>query len=202
MRVIFERLKRVVLFLFRKPFYAEVHYSDIIISPIRVTPKYICLKEGVSILNNARIEGVNTYLGKSFSPKIILDKGVTIQQNLHLTCANSIIVGENTAVAANVTITDIHHPYDEIDKPIEYQDIVVKSVEIGADCKIYNNTVILPGAKIGKHVTVGANSVVNGIFPDFCVIVGAPARIIKRYDHDLMMWRKTDAKGNFINNDD
>ena len=187
--------------MFRKPFYAEIHYSDTIICPIRVTPQYISLKEGVSIFYNARIEGVNTYLGKTFSPIIILKKGVTIQQNLHLTCANSIIVGENTAIAANVTITDIHHPYDEIDKPIEHQDIVVKSVEIGSDCKIYNNAVILPGTIIGKHVTVGANSVVNGVFPDYCVIAGAPARMLKRYDHDLMKWRNTDAKGNFINKD-
>ena len=191
MRTIYERLKRVILFLFRKPFYAEVHYSDTIVRPIRVTPKFIFLKESVTIFFNARIEGVRIYRGKTFSPKIILNKGVTIQQNLHLTCANSITIGENTAIAANVTITDIHHPYDDIDKPIEHQDIVVSSVEIGPDCKIYNNAVILPGTKIGKHVTVGANSVVHGVFPDYCVVVGAPARIIKYYDFSNNCWRQS-----------
>jgi acetyltransferase-like isoleucine patch superfamily enzyme len=41
--------------------------------------------------------------------------------------------------------------------------------------------VVLPGAKIGKHVAVGANSVVTGELPDFCVAVGAPARVIRQY---------------------
>jgi acetyltransferase-like isoleucine patch superfamily enzyme len=40
---------------------------------------------------------------------------------------------------------------------------------------------ILPGAHIGKHVAIGANSVVNGIIPDFSVAVGSPAKVIKRY---------------------
>ena len=35
-------------------------------------------------------------------------------------------------------------------------------------------TVVLPGARIGKHVTVGANSVVTGELPDYCVAVGVP----------------------------
>ena len=42
-------------------------------------------------------------------------------------------------------------------------------------------TVVLPGARIGRHVTVGANSVVTGELPDFCVAVGAPATVIRRY---------------------
>jgi acetyltransferase-like isoleucine patch superfamily enzyme len=45
----------------------------------------------------------------------------------------------------------------------------------------------LPGADIGKHVVVGANSVVTGVIPDNCVAVGAPARVIRRFD-DVEGW--------------
>lgn len=45
---------------------------------------------------------------------------------------------------------------------------------------------------------VGANSVVRGDFPDYSVIVGAPARIVKRYDANQNRWRKSDAQGNFL----
>jgi acetyltransferase-like isoleucine patch superfamily enzyme len=41
--------------------------------------------------------------------------------------------------------------------------------------------VVLPGANIGRHVTIGANSVVTGDIPDYSVAVGAPARVIRRY---------------------
>jgi acetyltransferase-like isoleucine patch superfamily enzyme len=39
---------------------------------------------------------------------------------------------------------------------------------------------VLPGAHIGRHVVVGANSVVTGALPDNCVAAGAPARVIRR----------------------
>ena len=123
---------------------------------------------------------------------------MTIQQSLHLTCANQIKIGKNTAIGASVTITDIHHPYKDITIPIEQQDIEVGEVMIGENSKIYNNAVILSNTKLGKHTTVGANSVVSGIFPDYCVIVGAPAKIVKRYCFEQQKWRKTDNNGNFI----
>jgi acetyltransferase-like isoleucine patch superfamily enzyme len=64
-------------------------------------------------------------------------------------------------------------------------------VIIGEGCKIYNNTVILPGVELGKHCVVGANSVVlEGVYPDFCIIVGSPAKIIKQYCFISNNWIK------------
>jgi len=54
-------------------------------------------------------------------------------------------------------------------------------VRIGAGSWIGHGAVVLPGATIGRHVAIGANSVVTGDIPDFCVAVGSPARIIRRY---------------------
>lgn len=168
-----------------------------IIKPFFAT--YNCISMGnARVSNNARIEGVARYNNVCFNPDIIIEDGVTIEQNLHLTCANKVVIGKNTAIAANVTITDIHHPYTDISKPIERQDIEVKEVVIGEECKIYNGAVILPGVHIGKHVSIGANSVVNKDIPDLCVVAGAPARIIKRYNPKSQKWEKTDKQGNFL----
>lgn len=130
------------------------------------------------------------YEGVVFHPQIIISSGVSIQQNLYLTCAEKIEIGANTAIAANVTITDISHPYEDINIPVEKQHITSQAVKIGEDCKIYNNAIILPGVQIGKHCVVGANSVVNGQYPDYCVIVGAPARIVKKYNSVTKQWEK------------
>lgn len=173
-----------------KPQFKEYHFSDIIKSPIIITPQFIELGSHVSIGYHARIEGVSEWQGKTFSPHIRFGSGSSVQQNLHLTCANSVIIGKNTAIAANVTITDIHHPYTDEKLPIEQQMIEVKEVEIGDDCKIYNNAVVLPGVHIGKHVTIGANSVVTHDIPDFCVAVGNPAKIIKQFDFQKKEWVK------------
>ncbi|WP_315054479.1 acyltransferase [Chryseobacterium indoltheticum] len=184
--------------LWYRLFFKSIGKNCVIFSPTILTPESIILGNNVSIGWRARIEGVKQYQSEKFNPKIILSDGVSIQQNIHLTCADSIQIGKNTAIAANVSITDIHHPYDDINIPIEQQNIKTKPVFIGENCKIYNNAVIMQGTKIGKHCTIAANSIVSGDFQDFCVIVGAPAKTVKRYSFEKQAWLKTDANGNFI----
>jgi len=131
----------------------------------------------------------------SFDPEIIFDAGSSAQQNLHLTCAERIYIGKGTALAANVTITDINHPYENIDLPIERQRLEVSPVHIGRHCKVYNNAVILPGTTIGDHCVVGANSVVTGSFDSFTVIAGVPAKVVRKYDTDSGKWLRSPSAG-------
>ena len=117
-----------------------------IIRPLlKWTPACIELGHGVYVEKNCRLEGIARYGNRSYAPAIRIGDGVSFQQNLHLTCASSITIGRATAIGANVTITDIHHPYEDIDTPIEQQPLKVRPVTIGEDCKLYNNAVILPG---------------------------------------------------------
>lgn len=191
-------LHKTLLVFFKRWSYNKFGARSIIISPIKTTPKYIYIGKNVFIYKNARIQGIRKYNNTYYNPIIIFSDKVSVQQNLHLTCANCIRIGANTAIGANVTITDIHHPYCDIMTPIEEHDIEVRPVSIGEDSKIYNNTVILPGVTIGKHVTIGANSVVTKNIPDFCVAVGSPARIIKRFCFNSNQWKKTNDIGEFV----
>lgn len=197
---IYYSLQRRFWHLLNKRKFIKLGKKVVVKKTIFITPSYISLHDFVFINCNSRIEGVSQYEGVKFNPHIILNESCRIQQNLHLTCAELVSIGKGTAIGANVTITDIHHPYEDISIAIEKQPIKVFPVSIGENCKIYNNSVILPGTKIGLHCTIGANSVVSGKIPDYCVVVGAPAKIIKRYDFDTNAWRKTDKEGNFINN--
>ena len=190
--------RRIITHVVYKRSLKSMGERTVIGKPLLMTPKCVSIGNNVLIWPNCRIEGITRYNDIDYTPEIFLDDFCSIQQNLHLTCANKIYIGKHTAIAANVTITDIHHQYENINKPIEEQDILVKQVHISDDCKIYNNAVILPGTHIGKHCTVGANSVVSGEFPDFSVIAGSPAKIVKRYNFDSLAWEKTNAKGEFL----
>ncbi|MGQ7945280.1 acyltransferase [Flavobacterium sp. WC2509] len=197
MNRIYIALFRKLWFVINKRNYKKLGGNSFIKNPLIVTPKFISVSDNVFVQANARIEGITSYEGISFYPHIEIGENCTIQQNLHLTCAQSVFVGKNTAIAANVTITDINHPYENIDLSIEKQPLEVTPVSIGEDCKIYNNAVILPGTKIGKHCVIGANSVVLGNFPDYSIVVGAPAKIIRRYCFATNQWKKTNKKGDF-----
>jgi acetyltransferase-like isoleucine patch superfamily enzyme len=185
--------------VFYKYFFKKSGKKIIIINPIQITPSCISLSNNIVVRHHSRIEGVTKYAGREYTPEILINENVRIQQNLHLTCAKKIVIGKNAAIAANVTITDISHGYTDISTPPEQQPLTVKEVAIGDNCKLYNNVVILPGVILGKHNIVGANAVVfENHYPDYSVIVGSPARIVKRYNTETQTWQKTDSKGNFI----
>lgn len=95
----------------------------------------------------------------------------------------SIDIGNDVWTGHHVYITDQNHGYEQIDIPIAEQTQPEQAVVIGDGSWIGYGSVILPGSTIGKHVTIGANSVVTGNIPDYSVAVGAPARVIKQYVH-------------------
>ena len=61
-------------------------------------------------------------------------------------------------------------------------------MEIGDGSWLGTHVVIAGNVKIGKHCVIGANSVVTKDIPDYCVAVGIPAKIIKKYNFDTCTW--------------
>ena len=91
----------------------------------------------------------------------------------------SIDIGDDVWTGHHVYITDQNHGYDNVDIPISQQSMPEQPVRIGSGSWLGHGTVVLPGADIGEHVVIGANSVVTGSIPSFSVAVGAPARVVK-----------------------
>ncbi|HEY7105589.1 MAG TPA: acyltransferase [Acidimicrobiia bacterium] len=96
----------------------------------------------------------------------------------------SIEIGDDVFTGHHVYITDSSHGYEDVHEPIGRQFGPAKPVRVGAGSWLGHGVVVLPGTDIGRHVTVGAGSVVTGALPDFCVAVGVPARIVRRYVED------------------
>ena len=93
----------------------------------------------------------------------------------------SIDIGDDVWTGHHVYITDQNHGYEDVNLPISRQTQPEQAVSIGNGSWLGYGTVVLPGAKIGEHVTIGANSVVTGEIPSYSVAVGAPAKVIRRY---------------------
>ena len=47
---------------------------------------------------------------------------------------------------------------------------------------------IQAGTILGRHCIVGTNAVVRGIYDDYSVIVGVPARVVKKYNKNNNKW--------------
>lgn len=107
--------------------------------------------------------------------RCLIGKGSGIVGHLAIDIGNDVWTGHH------VYITDQNHGYDDITRPISQQTMPEQAVVIGDGSWLGFGTVVLPGARIGRHVTVGANSVVVGDLPDYCVAAGVPAKVIRRY---------------------
>ena len=154
--------------------------------------KSIIIGDKVRIFPGLRIECHN-------GGCIIMGDDISIGQNLHIISSDETLkIGNHTTLSGNVFITNIDHDYKQIGKHILEQEYIVKTTEIGENCFIGYGAAIQAGTILGKQCIVGANSVVRGIFPDYCVIVGIPAKIVKRYNPEKAIWQKTDSQGNFI----
>jgi acetyltransferase-like isoleucine patch superfamily enzyme len=186
-----------VLWLLRaliyKPFFGKFGLLSYIGKPVFIENyKRIFIGKRVRIFPGARIQVVGN------NASIVFKDNISIGQNFHITSISELVIGTNTTIAENVMITNIDHEYQEIDRHILEQKHIFKETKIGENCFIGYGVVIQAGTILGRQCIVGANAVVRGTFPDYCVIVGVPARIVKRYDEKSTTWKKTDKDGCFI----
>lgn len=90
-------------------------------------------------------------------------------------------IGDNVMTASNILILGRGHNYKRIDIPMIHQGNTSKSnLSIGNDVWIGQRTTILPNCnRIGNGVIIGACAVVTKDVPDYAIVAGNPAKVIK-----------------------
>ena len=119
---------------------------------------------------------------------------VEIGSNTLIGISNTIIgpifVGDNVITAQNVVMSGLNHNYTNITVPIMHQEVSTKPIHLSDGCWVGANAVITAGVTIGKNSVVAAGSVVTKSVPDYCVVGGNPARILKQYNTITQLWEK------------
>ncbi|MDM8255769.1 acyltransferase [Phocaeicola barnesiae] len=176
----------------------EFHYSNFIERPLELKGiQNLSLGKGAFIRKNAYIN-ILPFTGESHVEFKMGDHS-HLNYSAHVIASKKIIIGKDCNIAPYVYIADNTHSYKNIDLPIKSSPIQqLRPVSIGDGTWIGTHAAII-GCSIGKHCVIGANSVVTKDIPDYCVAVGIPAKIIKRYDFSTQSWRKTNPQGEFIN---
>jgi len=121
-------------------------------------------------------------------PELIINEDTYIGHFCHIVSVKSVKIEKKVLIADKVYISDNLRGYKDIKTPIIDQPVAFKgSVIIGENSWIGENACVI-GSKIGKHCIVAANAVVTKDIPDFCVVAGAPAKIIKKYNPKTKIW--------------
>lgn len=113
----------------------------------------------------------------SDASKITIGKNVRINENVFI---QSAVIGNNVMIAPNTAILSSTHRYERLDIPmVDQENIFGMPPIIKDDVWIGRNVVIKHGVTIGCGAIVGACSLVTKDVPDFAVVGGVPAKIIK-----------------------
>ncbi len=106
------------------------------------------------------------------------------------TVIGPVTIGDRVNLAQNVVVSGLDHNFEDIGKAIAEQGVSTKHIIIDDDVWIGANCIILAGVRIGKHVVIGAGSVVTKDVPSYSIVLGNPAKVVKQYDFEKKQWIK------------
>ena len=128
------------------------------------------------------IIGKNCYIGPGAAIRgdwgeIILENGVNVQENctVHMFPGKSIVLKEGAHVGHGA---------------------IIHGANLGRNCLIGMNSVIMDDARIGDECIVGAMSFVKAetVFEDRKLIVGNPAKVVKDVSDEMIAWKTAGTK--------
>lgn len=158
-----------------------IHYPAILPNPSNIS-----IGNRTQILSNSRMQNFRQN-GKD--SEIIIGDNCYICYYFSILNASKVTIGDDVLIASHVLISSENHGVDpESVTPYMDQPLVSKPVSIGDGCWIGEKVCILPGVSIGKKSIIGASSVVTKSIPDYCMAVGNPAKVIKKYNFKTHAW--------------
>ncbi|MGI3172023.1 acyltransferase [Aeromonas veronii] len=147
--------------------------------------EYISISNRVVIRNSAWLLALKN---SDIEPILEIHDDVYMGRYVHIVSTNNVIIKCGVLIADKVYISDNIHQYHDTGIPIKEQPILCKGpVTINEGAWLGENVCVI-GASVGKNAVVAANSVVTKDVPDYTVVAGAPARVIKKFNFDSQSW--------------
>jgi acetyltransferase-like isoleucine patch superfamily enzyme len=153
-------------------------------------PTKLQVGEGVEIRSHARIRGaVSIGDNSSIREYTLLDaRDGSIEIGAHCSVNDycviyghgGVTIGDDVRMATHIVVVAADHRFDDPNVPIREQGVEPKPIKIGDDVWIGANACILGGVEIGRGCVIGAGAVVAESLEPFSVVVGNPARVVKK----------------------
>lgn len=189
---LFKKVKKRIKSLLlrpRKSFYQIGKHSFINTPRKLVGNQYITIGDEVVISEESWISAIDEYAGRKYSPRIDIGSNTHVGRYFCLAATGEVNIGKNCLFSEYVYISDHYHGHDPEGGPLVTQALFSKGVtSIGDGTFLGYRVSVLPGVQLGNHCIVGAHSVVTHSFPDYSMIAGSPAKLIKKYSFNSKQW--------------
>ncbi|MDZ5456529.1 acyltransferase [Azohydromonas lata] len=139
------------------------------------------------------------------TPAIIIGNNCFIGRDNFFTSGKSIVIGDYCLTGIGCRFVGSTHVADDPRRPIISTGTTATDIiSVGSNCFFGTDATVLGHVNIGHGCVIGARSVVTKDVPPFSVVVGSPARVIKRFSFRRNAWISVDqlAEGDLDDNPD
>jgi len=176
---------------------AQIVGKQITVGPFTVIEDHVLLDSGSSnksiISIGWRCKIKQGVVLRTYGGEIHIGNRVSIGEYSVLAGHSRLIIGDCTIIAAHCYISAANHIFSN-DWIIRFQGEISKGINIGKDCWVGGNTMVLDGVNIGDGCVVGAGSVVTKNLPPNTICRGNPCQVVRTREPFL----KSEENGNEI----
>ena len=131
--------------------------------------------------------GDNTFIG----PFVEITRGTVVGRNCkiesHAFLCDRVVLEDEVFIGHGVMFTNDLYPRAD-------RQVVRMATVVRQGCSIGSNATIVPGVTLGRYAVVGAGAVVTRDVPDFAIVAGNPAKVVKRFEGLEAMLRYMNEK--------
>jgi acetyltransferase-like isoleucine patch superfamily enzyme len=156
-----------------------------------ISAENVFIGQRVHIGRRATIQTITFHNDRQYSPRLTIGDDTSIENDFRVTCNHRVEIGCHVMIAGKVFMSDHNHEFEDPDLAVKHQPITTGSgLIIADDCHIGEGVSIFGSVEIGRHCIIGAGSIITKSIPEYSVVVGAPGRVIKRYDRTSGSWQR------------
>ncbi len=166
--------------------------SSLVEKPLYVRKlKYVSIGNNTQIKAGSRIQCDDNYRGQMLKPCLQIGDRCGIGYHFTAFVYDNIEIGNDVSIADNVMLTSENHGINpEGNVPFGLQPLTTAPIRIGDWVWLAKNVCVMPGVTIGERTVIGANSVVTHDIPPYSIAVGAPAKVIKKWNKERHEWER------------
>lgn len=167
-------LKRCRHAFFMRGYYLVMHLPSFVPSKTCQNIRYFMAKRFIEACG----KNVNFEKNARFNSELIIGNNSGIGKNCFI--SGRTYIGNNVMMGPDCIMYSYSHAHSRLDIPMNQQGFEPETpIQIGDDVWIGSRVIILPGVKIGNHCIIGAGAVVTKDVPDYAIVGGNPAKIIR-----------------------
>ncbi len=145
---------------------------------LRVEPEVLVKHPETMEFGDAVFIGSHTMIQGRYDGRCSIGNHVWIGPHAYFD-ARDLVLEDYVGWGPGAKVLGSAHTGIPIDVPIIATDLKIERVHVGYGADIGTNATLLPGVVIGAHAIVGAGAVVTRDVPEYAVVSGVPAKLLK-----------------------